>query len=197
MSDRHLDPLDSAAVEKMTAEGEALGAMIEIDPAQRDSLDFGGAINIVSIGKEALVYLIHAELPRKLEHCSRCGQATLSRHGRYVIRLADLPYRDSTGRVTPVQYAIKAQRYKCTTCQPGGEVEPLPYELLPALTTARITRRLSLWLMSMMQTNETYDTLSRMTGYSKVWHRKWFMEVRKLTALPPKPNNKPGRRKKS
>ena len=189
------DKFDSSHVQKLTSEGEGLVAQLRVSPIQRLDLDFGNAIQIVSVEMLPLSYSISAELPRKLTHCHECGQNTLMRHGRYVVRLADLPYVDSDRRVMPVQYAIKAQRYKCGNCG-MGDVEPLPTELCPVVGNARITRRLSLWLLYAMQTQTPYDTIARMTGYSKVWARKWFMEVRAKLNLPPKPS-KPGRKKKS
>lgn len=190
------DTIDTATVQKLTEEGRSLIDQIKIDPAMRTDMDFDKAVQIVSITREPLQYTIDAELPRKLAACTNCESNSLMRHGRYVVRLADLPYQDPTGFVMPVQYAIKAQRYKCGNCG-LGDVEPLPPQLTPFLTSARITRRLSIWLLFAMQTQTPYDAIARMTGYSKVWARKWYHEVRTKTSLPPKPQNKPGRRKKT
>lgn len=168
---------------------------LHIPPIDRVDLDFYHTIQIVSVELLPLSYSISAELPRQLTRCVHCGNETLMRHGRYVVRLADIPYIDPDNRVMPVQYAVKAQRYKCSHCG-LGDVEPLPPELRPVVTNARITRRLSKWLLYAMQTQTPYDTIARMTGYSKVWARKWFMEVRGKLDLPPKPS-KPGRKKKT
>lgn len=184
---------DAATVAQLTQEGLALSEQLLIEPALRQDLDFDQAIKVVSVERQALQYSITAELPRLLEVCDHCGKSSLMRHGRYVIRLADLPHQGSDGRVLPVQYAIKAQRYMCASCK-RGNVEPLPEELRPVVSTARITRRLSKWLLAAMQTETTYETIARMTGYSKVWARKWFTEVRSELDLPAKPS-KPGRRK--
>jgi hypothetical protein len=186
---------DQSTVQQLTREGEELIEQLHVPPIERRDLDFGQAIKIVSVELHPLSYSISAELPRMLTHCVHCGQDNLMRHGRYVVRLADLPYVDSDNRVMPVQYAIKAQRYKCGHCG-LGDVEPLPAALRPVVTNARITRRLSMWLLYAMQTQTPYDTIARMTGYSKVWARKWFMEVRAKLGLPPKPS-KPGRKKKA
>lgn len=189
------DKFDQATVLMLTNEGESLIGQLGIPPIEREDLDFGQAIQIVSVELLPLSYSISAELPRRLTNCVHCGQDALMRHGRYVVRLADLPHIDADNRVLPVQYAIKAQRYKCGACG-LGDVEPLPAELRPVVTNARITRRLSNWLLYEMQTQTPYDTIARMTGYSKVWARKWFMEVRTKLKLPPKPS-RPGRKKKT
>ena len=189
------DKFDPSTVQQLTLEGAGLIEQLHVPPIERRDMDFGHAIKIVSVELLPLSYSISAELPRKLTHCVHCGHENLMRHGRYVVRLADLPYVDADNRVMPVQYAIKAQRYKCGQCG-LGDVEPLPDELRPVVTNARITRRLSKWLLYSMQTQTPYDTIARMTGYSKVWARKWFMEVRGKLGLPPKPS-KPGRKKKT
>lgn len=188
------DKFDPSTVQKLTQEGADLTEQLYFPPVERIDQDFGGAIKVVSVEKQPLSYLIDAELPRKLTRCTSCGEEKLMRHGRYVVRLADLPFIDADKRVMPVQYAIKAQRYKCGICE-AGDVEPLPETLRPVVTNARITRRLSIWLLYAMQTQTPYDTIARMTGYSKVWARKWFTEVRGKLDLPPKPS-KPGRKRK-
>ena len=188
--------LDSTEVQALTAEGAELAALIRVAPAQRTDNDFGGSLKVTSIQRDETTYVIAAELPRKLDTCTHCGGTNLTRHGRYVVRLGDLPYEDPTGLVMPVQIAIKSQRYKCNACG-EGDVEPLPEPLTPVLTAAKITRRLSKWLLFKLQSKTPYETIARMTGYSTVWARKWYAEVRKQTSLPPKPANKPGRRKKT
>ncbi|WP_092942395.1 hypothetical protein [Paracidovorax wautersii] len=188
--------LDSATVEKLTEEGRKLIDLISTDPAGRPDMDFGKAIQVISITRGALKYDIAAELPRRLDCCQTCGSTSLMKHGRYVLRLADLPYQEPSGFVMPVEYAISAQRYKCGHCG-VGDVEPLPEALTPVLTSARITRRLSKWLLYIMQTQTPYEVIARMTGYSKVWARKWYAEARVAASLPGKPANKPGRRKKN
>lgn len=162
--------------------GKVHAATIRIDPAERPDLNFGGAVKTIAVEKHPLYYEITADLPRRLQSCPNCGAPNISLHGRYVVRLADLPYVDAAGRAMPVQYALNAQRYQCFACE-KGVVEPLPEPLTPVLTAARITRRLSEWLLWTLQSEEPYETIARMTGYSKVWVRKWFTEVRKHLKL--------------
>ena len=107
-------------------------------------------------------------------------------HGRYVVRLRDLPYIDNDGRAMPVEYAISVHRYRCADCR-AGIIEPLPSALRPIETNARITRRLSQWLVQKIQTNASYDAIASMKGYSRIWLRKWAKEIRQTLDLPPKP----------
>lgn len=188
---RNKNKLDQSIALKAAAHAQ----LIYVEPSQRASLDFDGALDIVTVERHTFFYEISADLAHKVKKCPSCGAKNLSLHGRYVVRLADLPYVDESGRVMPVQYAISSQRYQCPACG-RGTVEPLPDLLQPIITKARITKRLSEWLMHEVQTDTSYDTLARMTGYSKVWVRKWFQEVRAVTNLPRKPS-RPGPKRKT
>jgi hypothetical protein len=168
--------------------------IISIKPSKRSALDFSGVLDVVTIERHSFLYEISAELKHAAKECQHCGAADLSHHGRYIVRLQDLPYVDKLQRVMPVQYVINSQRYHCGTCG-RGMVEPLPDVLQPVITGARITRRLSEWLLAELQTETSYETLATMTGYSKVWVRTWFKDVRELTGLPRKPF-RPGPKKR-
>lgn len=169
--------------------------LLAIEPAQRAMDDFKSVLEIVSIEKHPFFYEIAAVLVNALKKCPHCDAEEMQLHGRYVVRLADLPYVDPTGRVMPVTYAISAQRYQCAVCG-HGTVEPLPDVLKPIMTKARITKRLSIWLMQEIQTATPYETLARMVGYSKVWVRKWAQDIRGAAQLPRKPS-RPGPKRKA
>lgn len=182
----HKNKLQKGALAKIAAHSQ----LLHVEPSQRSMSDFAGALEVVTVERHSFFYEIAADLAHGVTSCPHCGAGSLQLHGRYVVRLADQPYIDESGRVMPVQYAISAQRYQCSVCR-KGIVEPLPDSLKPVITKARITRRLSEWLMHEVQTETSYDTLARMTGYSKVWVRKWAQDIRAVTNLPRKPS-RPG-----
>jgi transposase-like protein len=148
----------------------------------------------MTVTRSGSTYTINANLHRGVTTCPHCGSSGLKMHGRFLIQLADLPYIDEHDASHSVGYVITAQRYLCDSCG-RGVAEPLPAALAPAVTTSRITRRLSCWLLYMLQTETPYDHIARTSGYSKVWVRKWYTEVRAIYGLGAKPS-KPGRKPK-
>lgn len=176
--------------EKIDTFGPDHSVVIALEPSRRKNLDFDGALVIVTVERHPFTYEIAADLKNQLKICPHCLSNDLLLHGRYVVRIADLPYVNESGRVMPVQYAISAQRYQCSKCN-RGTVEQMPEQLKPVITRSRITKRLSQWLMHEVMTNTPYETLARMTGYSKIWVRKWFEETRQGTDLQRKPS-RPG-----
>ena len=176
--------------------GQQHATLLACEPSSRprDALTFQGALEVISMQRHSTFYEIAANLPLSLKECPHCQFKKISLHGRYVIRLADLPFVDAAGRSMPVQYAITAQRYQCMRCN-RGVVESLHEPLKPVVTHARITKRLSEWLFYEVLSGKDYETLARMTGYSKIWVRKWYQDVRVQFNLPAK-SSKPGPRKK-
>jgi hypothetical protein len=132
------------SLETLLKNGRKHEALLACEPSARSRTDltFSGALEFISVERNAISYEISANLPLRLKACPHCASPKISLHGRYVIRLADLPYVDGAGRSMPVQYAITAQRYQCLSCN-RGVVEPLPEPLKPVITNARITERLS------------------------------------------------------
>jgi len=183
-------------MEAIKNKGKSHETLLLCEPSlrSRDDLTFHGALEFISLNRTVNSYEIAANLPLAFKICPHCHSGKVSLHGRYVIRLADLPFVDATGRSMPIQYAITAQRYQCMECN-RGTVEPLPDALKPVITHARITKRLSEWLFYAILSGKDYETLARMTGYSKVWVRKWYQDVRIRFNLPPK-SSKPGPRVK-
>ena len=185
------------AIEGLRQAGKSHADLLTSEPSSRSPSDltFKNEIDVISMQRNATFYEIAANLPLRLKDCPHCGSSKVTLHGRYVIRLADIPYVDAAGRSMPVQYAITSQRYRCIGCN-HGVVEALPDTLKPVITQARITKRLSEWLFNELLSGQNYETLARMTGYSKIWVRKWFQDVRAQFDLPAK-SSKPGPRKKS
>lgn len=177
---------------KLVAEGERLNELIRVSPMERPDMTFGGALEIQGVMRYDDKFTVNALLPRALKVCPHCSSANITLHGRFFAKLQDLPYVDEDGRVRPVEYSITVQRYQCNSCM-RGTADVMPDAIAPAVTTSRITRRLSCWLLSMLRTETSYEDLSRMTGYSKVWVRKWYTEVRDIYDLGAKPA-RPGRR---
>lgn len=179
-------PTPAIDVAEVTRRGRRHESIIATEPTKRAKLDFGGALDIVTVEKDATSYTISADLPAKLKACLNCGSTDrLALHGRYVVRMTDLPYVDADQRAMPVIYKLSVQRYQCRECG-RGDVEPPPEPLRPIVTDAKITRRLSEWMIYVIQTPMTYETIARLTAYSKVWVRKWCSEVRDTLSLPPK-----------
>lgn len=176
----------------LVAEGERLNDLIRVDPMDRPDMNCNGALEIQGVMRYGHDYVVTAHLPRALKFCPHCGSVNITLHGRFFAKLADLPYIDADGRVRPVTYSITVQRYQCNSCM-RGTADVMPESVAAAVTTSRITRRLSCWLLFMLRTETSYEDLSRMTGYSKVWVRKWYTEVRDIYDLGAKPA-RPGRR---
>lgn len=175
-------------------EGKRLTAQLAVAPGSRDDLAFSRSLEIVSLSKLPNEYVVTADLPRSLQECPHCGSKDLWQHGRYVSKLADLPYVDAHGVAYPVTYAITIQRYNCRSCR-RGFADPLPDALTAVATNAHITNRLSKWIIAVLQTTSTYEDVSRMTGYSRVWVRVWYSAVKKVYQLGDRPSN-PGRKRK-
>lgn len=180
-------------LQELTSKGQELDALLHVQPSERPDLSCGGVLHVVGVTKYPSNYVITASLSRNVKVCPHCGSKHLKMHGRFLIRLADVPYIDpALNYPYPVEYSINAQRYLCDDCR-KGVAEQLPETLAPVVTTSRITNRLSCWLIYQLQTKTPYTTISRMVGYSTVWLRKWNSELKEIFGLGDKPS-KPGRK---
>lgn len=179
------------SLQELTRCGADLDALTRVAPLERPDLDCGGVLQVGSITSKPGEYIINANLVRAAKVCPHCGSSALKMHGRFLMKLNDLPYVDANQVPSTVMYSITAQRYQCDACN-RGVAEALPQSLGPAVTNSKITRRLSCWLLYMLQTTTPYEHTARMAGYSTVWLRKWYTEVSAIFGLGAKPS-KPGR----
>ena len=190
------DQENTPPYQRLLTEGEALQDMLSVEPKDRgkEVLSFDGALNVLSVTMHQAKYIITADLPQKLACCTHCNSPDLKKYGRWVARLGDIPYIDPRGFPSSVEYEITAQRYQCNECK-RGVFEPIPANVAAAVTTSRITYRLSTWLIAVLRTETTYEKVHRMIGYSSVWVRKWYTEVKEIYGLGNK-LSKPGRKPK-
>lgn len=186
--------LSDLSLPELTKQGMAFDALLGVEPSAREDLDFGGRMQVIAITRQSRAYVINASLNRALQHCPHCGSDKLRLHGRFLLRQADLPYVDpKTQFPYSVEYSISSQRYLCDSCG-KGTTELMPDLAKPAVTTSRITYRLSCWLIYKLQTAESYPQIAATLGYSAVWLRKWNAELKPIFGLGLKPS-KPGRKK--
>lgn len=179
-------------IEEVDTLGRELDAVISIEPYERVDLSCNGALEVEHVTYfHNKGYTIAASVPLALQQCPHCGSEHLKQHGRFFVHLQDLPYLTTTGDARPVSYSITVQRYQCGACN-RGSADVIPESVAAAITSSRITRKLSCWLVYKLQTEMSYEVIARMIGLSRVWVRKWYAEVREIYGLGPKPA-KPGR----
>jgi len=142
------------------------------------SWDFGGVLRIHSAKQVALAegqthLLIEASCTTHNTSC-HCGkkESRLRLNGCTHKTMADEPLNNK-----PVHYRVRLQRYYCLMCKKTFQQSLQPI-MVDAYSGGKITIRLSIWLLKLMLNHDVtrtsiYQQTAQMTGYSRIWARKW------------------------